>query len=251
MQIHEITLREAEWKPLDPKDILAKAQPTKFDFSPTPSSNDSNAIAQMAQQLQQPGTPAGPSQSSTQGTITPTASGLTHTASSSNPNKTVAPATTVNPTYNNQLATGNATYKVNNPQVKTATTPTAPAITPSPTVTATTPVAPTTNAATTAPATVTTTPPAAPTMKSATATSGDRLPPPGYTNPPAPQSTTAAATTKATTPVIPNTPLNKTYPPITLGTGPKAQVFVNKGSGYVDSKTNKPMPPAIVKAMGL
>ena len=41
------------------------------------------------------------------------------------------------------------------------------------------------------------------------------------------------------------------YPPITLGSGPKAQVYVNKGRGYVDSKTGKAMPPAIVKAMGI
>ena len=41
------------------------------------------------------------------------------------------------------------------------------------------------------------------------------------------------------------------YPPITLGSGPKAQVYVNKGRGYVDSKTGKPMPPAIIKAMGI
>ena len=41
------------------------------------------------------------------------------------------------------------------------------------------------------------------------------------------------------------------YPPITLGSGPKAQVFVNKGRGYVDSKTGKPMPPAVVQAMGI
>jgi len=41
------------------------------------------------------------------------------------------------------------------------------------------------------------------------------------------------------------------YPSITLGSGPKAQVYVNKGRGYVDSKTGKAMPPAIVKAMGI
>ena len=41
------------------------------------------------------------------------------------------------------------------------------------------------------------------------------------------------------------------YPPITLGSGPKAQVYVNKGRGYIDSKTGKPMPPSIVKAMGI
>jgi hypothetical protein len=62
--------------------------------------------------------------------------------------------------------------------------------------------------------------------------------------------TTAPRTTapSATAPVMAPETL---YPPITLGTGSQAQVFVNKGLGYVDRKTNKPMPPAIVKAMGL
>jgi hypothetical protein len=63
-------------------------------------------------------------------------------------------------------------------------------------------------------------------------------------------STTAPRTTAPRT-TAPAPSAETTYPPITLGTGPKAQVFVNKGLGYVDSKTNKPMPPAIVKAMGL
>ena len=39
--------------------------------------------------------------------------------------------------------------------------------------------------------------------------------------------------------------------PITLGSGPNAQVFVNKGRGYVDQKTGAPMPPTIIKALGL
>jgi hypothetical protein len=58
-------------------------------------------------------------------------------------------------------------------------------------------------------------------------------------------------------PVIATTPKGQApvpatqYPPITLGSGPKAQVFVKKGQGYIDSKTGKPMPPAIVQAMGL
>jgi hypothetical protein len=42
----------------------------------------------------------------------------------------------------------------------------------------------------------------------------------------------------------------QTYPPITVGSGPKATVYVNKGQGYVDSKTGKPIPPAILKALG-
>jgi hypothetical protein len=49
----------------------------------------------------------------------------------------------------------------------------------------------------------------------------------------------------------PSISISATYPPITIGAGPQAQVFVNKGSGYVDQKTGKPMPPAIVKAMGI
>jgi cell division protein FtsN len=67
---------------------------------------------------------------------------------------------------------------------------------------------------------------------------------------PAP-STPAPRTPAPRTPAPAPAPATPQYPPITLGTGPKAQVFVNKGRGYVDSKTNKPMPPAIVKAMGL
>lgn len=42
----------------------------------------------------------------------------------------------------------------------------------------------------------------------------------------------------------------QTYPPITIGAGPKATVYVNKGKGYTDSKTGKPIPPTILKAMG-
>jgi hypothetical protein len=46
--------------------------------------------------------------------------------------------------------------------------------------------------------------------------------------------------------------LTKTYPPITVGNpnDPKRTVYINKGQGYVDSKTGKPIPPAILKAMG-
>ena len=142
MQIHEITLREAEWQPLDPKKIMATAQPTKFNYgtppvaprvgaelptdpavkaqqdalsaqqaqhqqqsadavnatkantvaankvatapntlAPATTNPGANAFGQIAQQLQKPTTPAGPTQSSTQGTITPTATGVVHTAS--------------------------------------------------------------------------------------------------------------------------------------------------------------------------
>ena len=83
----------------------------------------------------------------------------------------------------------------------------------------------------------------------------------GYSRPGVFRPTTTAKAKPALGITAPSTPSPRatvpapsaetTYPPITLGTGPKAQVFVNKGLGYVDSKTNKPMPPAIVKAMGL
>lgn len=49
----------------------------------------------------------------------------------------------------------------------------------------------------------------------------------------------------------PSPPPPSQLPPITLGTGPNAQVFINRGRGYVDKKTGAPMPPEIVKAMGL
>lgn len=85
----------------------------------------------------------------------------------------------------------------------------------------------------------------------------------GYTQPPpapiataqpapvAPVQSVPQPTAKPVAPRPTVAPATTQYPPITLGTGPQAQVFVNKGRGYVDSKTNKPMPPAIVKAMGL
>ena len=38
MQIHEITLREAEWQPLDPKKIMATARPTRFNYGTPPAS---------------------------------------------------------------------------------------------------------------------------------------------------------------------------------------------------------------------
>ena len=59
MQIHEITLSEV--------------------------AGGAGAFAQMAQQVA-PQTPSGPTRSSTQGTTTPTATGLVHTASPWNPN---------------------------------------------------------------------------------------------------------------------------------------------------------------------
>lgn len=62
---------------------------------------------------------------------------------------------------------------------------------------------------------------------------------------PAPQPTPIVQTTTPTAPA-------KTYPPITIGNpkDPKATVYVNKGKGYVDSKSGQPIPPAILKAMG-
>lgn len=38
------------------------------------------------------------------------------------------------------------------------------------------------------------------------------------------------------------------YPPITMGSGPKAQVYVWKGNGYVDNKTGKTMDPGLQAA---
>ena len=70
----------------------------------------------------------------------------------------------------------------------------------------------------------------------------------------APQPTARPIVPKSSAPVAPATPTPAApaqYPPITLGTGPKAQTYVNKGQGYVDNKTNKPMPPAILKALNL
>lgn len=53
------------------------------------------------------------------------------------------------------------------------------------------------------------------------------------------------------TPTAATAPPPQELPPITLGSGPNAQVFINKGQGYVDKKTGAPMPPAIVKALGV
>lgn len=40
-------------------------------------------------------------------------------------------------------------------------------------------------------------------------------------------------------------------PPITLGSGPNAQVFINRGRGYVDKRTGEPIPPAIAKVLSI
>jgi hypothetical protein len=66
--------------------------------------------------------------------------------------------------------------------------------------------------------------------------------------PAAPAQTTAPAAPAQTTAPKAVAPA-QTYPPITIGAGPKATVYVNKGKGYVDNKTGKPIPPAILKAM--
>jgi hypothetical protein len=69
---------------------------------------------------------------------------------------------------------------------------------------------------------------------------------------PVAQTASAPVATPKTMPVATQPPVAPVqYPPITLGSGPKAQVFVNKGRGYVDSKTGKPMPSAVVQAMGI
>jgi hypothetical protein len=178
MQIHEIMLREAP----------------------------NSAFGQIAKQLQQP---LAPSQSSTGGTVPPTAKGLTHTASLDNPNPRTTPAT--------QQQLWDREYRRLTNQF--------PGLKP----------------------------------EQYQAAMVKRM---GATRPAggAPQPTVAPQQTKVApaqpapqqTKVAPTVDLpQKQYPPITLGTGPKAQVFVNKGRGYVDSKTGKPMPPAIVKAMGL
>jgi len=273
MQIHEITLREAGLEPLDPKKIMATARPTKFNYGTPPESprvgNEpqidpaafkakqdelatkqaqyqaqadqgaaqsrartqaasatktttakpgaqptagAGAFSQMAQQVAQQ-TPAGPTRSSTQGIVTPTATGLVHTASERNPNPRTEPMSAQQKwdiefrKLQNQFPgrtpqqyqramlqrTGTArpggevttVQQVQTPQTVQTVQTTAPRVTPSPRAAQVTPAAP------------------------------------------------------------------AQYPPITLGSGPKAQVYVNKGRGYVDSKTGKPMPPSIVKAMGI
>ena len=274
MQIHEITLREAEWQPLDPKKIMATARPTRFNYGTPPVSPrvgtklptnpalkakqdalsaqqaqhqqqsaealkdmkantvaankvatapktlapattnpnpGANAFGQIAQQLQKPTTPAGPTQSSTQGTITPTATGVVHTASERNPNPRTEPIG-AQQKWDIEFRKLQNQYPGRTPQqyqqamlqrVGTARPNGTPASQAAP-----------------APQAVATAQPR-PTIKSA----------------PRPVQPAPAAATQ--------------YPPITLGSGPKAQVYVNKGRGYIDSKTGKPMPPSIVKAMGI
>ena len=274
MQIHEITLTEAGLEPLDPKKIMATAKPTRFNYGTPPvaprvgaelptdpavkaqqdalsaqqaqhqqqsaealkdmkantvaankvatapktlapattnPNPGANAFGQIAQQLQKPTTPAGPTQSSTQGTITPTATGVVHTASERNPNPRTEPIG-AQQKWDIEFRKLQNQYPGRTPQqyqqamlqrVGTARPNGTPA----------TQAAPAPQAAVTAqPGT---------TIKSA----------------PRPAQPAPAATTQ--------------YPPITLGSGPKAQVYVNNGRGYIDSKTGKPMPPSIVKAMGI
>ena len=272
MQIHEITLREAEWQPLDPKKIMATAQPTKFNYgtppvaprvgaelptdpavkaqqdalsaqqaqhqqqsadavnatkantvaankvatapntlAPATTNPGANAFGQIAQQLQKPTTPAGPTQSSTQGTITPTATGVVHTASERNPNPRTEPMG-AQQKWDIEFRKLQNQYPGRTPQqyqqamlqrVGTARPNGTPASQAAP-----------------APQAVATAQPGT-TIKS------------------------------ASRPVQPAPAAATQYPPITLGSGPKAQVYVNKGRGYIDSKTGKPMPPSIVKAMGI
>ena len=281
MQIHEITLREAEWQPLDPKKIMATARPTRFNYGTPPASPGvgtelptdpalkakqdalsaqqaqhqqqsanalkamkantvaankvatapktlapaatnpnpgASAFGQMAQQLQKPATPAGPTQSSTQGTITPTATGVVHTASERNPNPRTEPMG-AQQKWDIEFRKLQNQYPGRTPQqyqqamlqrVGTAR----------PNGTLASQAAPAPQAAAPAP------------QAPATARPGTTIKSASRPAQPAP-----AATTQ--------------YPPITLGSGPKAQVYINKGRGYIDSKTGKPMPPSIVKAMGI
>lgn len=274
MQIHEITLTEAGLEPLDPKKIMATAKPTRFNYGtppvaprvgaelPTdpavkaqqdalsaqqaqhqqqsaealkdmkantvaankvatapktlaPATTDpnpgANAFGQIAQQLQKPTTPAGPTQSSTQGTITPTATGVVHTASERNPNPRTEPIG-AQQKWDIEFRKLQNQYPGRTPQqyqqamlqrVGTARPNGTPASQAAP-----------------APQAVATAQPGT-TIKS------------------------------ASRPVQPAPAAATQYPPITLGSGPKAQVYVNKGRGYIDSKTGKPMPPSIVKAMGI
>ena len=276
MQIHEITLTEAEWQPLDPKKIMSTARPTKFNYGTPPASPrvgtklptdlaskakqdalsaqqaqhqqqsanalntmkintvaankvatapktlapattnpnpGANAFGQMAQQLapQAPTTPAGPTQSSTQGTITPTATGVVHTASERNPNPRTEPMG-AQQKWDIEFRKLQNQYPGRTPQQYQQ----------------------------------------AMLQRLGTARPGGT---PASQAAPAPQAAATAqpsATIKSVPrPVQPAPTAATQYPPITLGSGPKAQVYVNKGQGYIDSKTGKPMPPSIVKAMGI
>ena len=274
MQIHEITLREAEWQPLDPKKIMATAKPTRFNYgtppvaprvgaelptdpavkaqqdalsaqqaqhqqqsadavhamkantvaankvataskTPAPATTNPNpgvnAFGQMAQQLQKPTTPAGPTQSSTQGTITPTATGVVHTASERNPNPRTEPMG-AQQKWDIEFRKLQNQYPGRTPQQYQQ----------------------------------------AMLQRVGTARPNGT---PASQAAPAPQAVATAqpgTTIKSTPrPVQPAPAAATQYPPITLGSGPKAQVYVNKGRGYIDSKTGKPMPPSIIKAMGI
>jgi hypothetical protein len=188
MQIHEITLKEA--------------------------AGGAGAFGQMAQQLQKPTVPAKSTQSNTQGTITPTATGLTHAASLNNPNPRSTPP--------DQQQLWDREYRRLTNQFPGLTTSQYQAAMLKRSGSARRPGGP-------APAPATT----------------QQVAQPAPSSQPSPvtKSTVRPVQALGTTPVQ--------YPPITLGTGPNAQVYVNKGRGYVDSKTGKPMPPSIVKAMGL
>ena len=229
MQIHEITLREAARVPVTTR-LAQRAQQRNIGVGPvtqtgTPVTQPAgaNAFGQMAQQLQKPTTPAGPTQSGTQGTIKPTAQGVTHTASINNPNQLVGHPETAN--MQQQWDLVNQQLRKQNPgqseqQYQQAMLKKMGYARPG-------------------------------MLKSATPVTSATPAQPA----PAPAQPAAATVARSGTTVRsaprPAQPAPAQYPPITLGSGPKAQVYVNKGRGYVDSKTGKPMPPSIVKAMGI
>ena len=226
MQIHEIT--EAVRTPINTglaqrsQQRNAGVEPVAQDEIPVVPPVGADVFGQMVQQVAPPVTPAGPTTSSTGGTTTPTAHGLTHTATTTNPNVIAQHPETqkaqqqwdiVNQQLKKQYPGQTEQYYQQAMLKKMGYA--RPGV-----------FRPTTTAkATVKPVPVTTTPPVTTTIA-------------------APPVTTTIAAPPVTAPL-------KQFPPITLGTGPKAQIYINKGRGYVDSKTNKPMPPSIVKAMGL
>ncbi len=236
MLIHEITLREATRVPVT-TGLAQRAQqrnvgvgPVTQTGTPVAQPAGANAFGQIAQQLA-PQTPPGPSTSSSGGTIKPTTQGVTHTANIDNPNQLVGHPETAK--MQQQWDLVNQQLRKQNPgqseqQYQQAMLKKMGYARPGVLKPATAP-------ATTKP----TTQPARPIAKMA----------PAATSPVAP--TLASATPKARPAAPVAAPAITQYPPITLGSGPKAQVFVNKGRGYIDSKTGKPMPPSIVKAMGV
>ena len=192
MLIHEITLREA---------VL--------------SNPGANVFGQMAQQLApQTATTTAPAKPGTQvssrgGTITPSATGLVHTASERNPNPRDQPIGAQQKWDIEHRKLRNQFPGLTNAQYQQA-------------------------------------------MQSRTGTAQrPGGPAPAATASPAPTTAVTTTPTVAATPTPVAAAPETQYPPITLGTGPKAQIFVNKGRGYVDSKTNKPIPLPIVKALGL